>query len=284
MLATHRPHGHARSAPEYGIRFPTDVDARDQDAEFCEVFAQNAWTRIRLHDYHEIYRRPGLYEQLFYRVLKCDSPRRVVGLLGSVLEERRVPSINLSVIDVGAGNGLVGEELRRLGVGNVIGVDILPEAAEAARRDRAGIYDDYLVADLTALEEHESDSLTAFNPNCLIVVAALGFGDIPTPAFATAYNAIADDGWLAFNIRDQFLSVGDASGFATLMHRMNEQGLIRVEATQRYTHRLNIRGEPIEYVAIVARKLAPLPESWYRSTDERVSRHLKPSRGTAVLA
>lgn len=167
MPSTHRPYGPGRSVPEYGIRFPTDVDANDQDSEFCEIFSHNTWTRIRLHDYHEIYRRPGLYEQLFYRVLKCDSPRRVVGLLGQVLEERGVPSVSLSVIDVGAGNGLVGEELRKLGVGHVVGVDILLEAADAARRDRAGVYDDYLVADLTALDEHESDLLTAFSPNCL---------------------------------------------------------------------------------------------------------------------
>ena len=40
----------------------------------------------------------------------------------------------LRVLDVGAGNGMVGEELDRMGAKHIVGVDIIPEAAEAAQR------------------------------------------------------------------------------------------------------------------------------------------------------
>ena len=55
-----------------------------QDAEWCEIRENGRWRRLRFHDYHEIYERPGLYEYLFYELLECQSPRRVVGLLGEV--------------------------------------------------------------------------------------------------------------------------------------------------------------------------------------------------------
>ena len=55
----------------------------------------------------------------------------------------------LRVLDVGAGNGMVGEELDRMGARHIVGVDIIPEAKEAAERDRPGVYDDYFVVDLT---------------------------------------------------------------------------------------------------------------------------------------
>jgi len=42
--------------------------------------------QIRFHDYAEIYAWRGLYEQLFYDELKCDSPRTVCGLLAEQLE------------------------------------------------------------------------------------------------------------------------------------------------------------------------------------------------------
>ena len=35
------------------------------------------------------------------------------------------------------------------GVGTVVGVDILDEAANATERDRPDVYDDYVVVDLT---------------------------------------------------------------------------------------------------------------------------------------
>lgn len=244
---------------KYLLRFPELPKEADQDAELCEIHLDGAWQRLRLHDYATIFSLPGLYEQLFYDVLQCSSPKEVVSLLASVMRRRHLTATQMSAIDVGAGNGMVAEELHRLGISHIAGIDILPEAADATKRDRPQIYDDYVVADLNALAPTERARLLAFQPNILTTVAALGFGDIPTQAFANAFNLLATPALLAFNIRDAFLDKNDASGFAKLIRVMTDEGYILQEASKRYVHRLSVRGKPIEYVAVVARKLKDLP-------------------------
>ena len=64
---------------------------------------------------------------------ECRSPAEVVGLLGRQLEADGVDPEELSVLDVGAGNGIVGEELRALGVSGLVGVDILPGGRRGRR-------------------------------------------------------------------------------------------------------------------------------------------------------
>jgi predicted TPR repeat methyltransferase len=98
------------------------------------------------------------------------------------------------VLDVGAGNGMVGEKLTEIGVGSVLGLDIIPEAMVATERDRPGIYDKYYVEDLTRMPGAVYREIENCSPNCLTIVAALGFDDIPPPAFAEAFNLISDEG------------------------------------------------------------------------------------------
>ena len=248
-----------RSAAPYQIRFPSRGDSGlDQDEEWCVVtLADGTEERMRFHDYHEIYPHPGLYEQIFHERLACSSPEIVVGLLGRQLKANGVDARELSVLDLGAGNGMVGEELKGIGAGTVVGVDIIKEAAEAAERDRSGVYDDYFVEDFTDLPDATVEQLRSHNLNALACVAALGFGDIPPLAFATAYDLVGPDGWLAFNIRDEFLEAG-RGGFARLIHSMYRDRWIEPLDSERYVHRLSsVDGKPLHYVAMVARKLGP---------------------------
>lgn len=214
--------------------------------------------RIRFHDYHEIYTVPGLYEQLFYDELKCDSPRTIAGLLGEQLDDT---SADLRVLDVGAGNGMVGEELDRMGAKHIVGVDIIEEAAEAAKRDRPGIYDDYVVVDLTDVPPATHAELSEHRFNCLTTVAALGFGDIPPEAFTEAYNLVEDGGLIAFNIKEKFVEDGDRSGFEELISQSLENGTMDLQAERRYRHRLSVAGDPLYYMAMVARKRADIADS-----------------------
>jgi hypothetical protein len=228
--------------------------APDQDREWCTVVLDGETRRIRFHDYGEIFSIPGLYEELFHVHLKCQSPAVVAELLGRELREADVDPATLRGIDVGAGNGMVGEELADLGVEELVGIDLLPEAAAAAERDRPGLYDDYLVCDLTDLTRREERRLAAARPNLLTVIAALGFGDIPCEAFVTAFDAVADGGWIAFNIKADFLEAADRSGFAELVTGMLADGVLEERARVRYEHRRSIGGDPLEYVAIVGVK------------------------------
>lgn len=242
----------------FPIRFPRQTEL-GQDQEWCEAEIDGEWRRIRFHDYQDVYRVPGLYETIFYRTLRCNSPSKVIELLEEVLTERSFPPEDLNVLDLGSGNGIVGEMLQTLGTRNIVGVDIIPEAKEAAERDRPWVYNDYLVADMTTLGDDEMNLLQKQEFNALTTVAALGFGDIPPEAFRTAYNLVSNAGWVAFNIKEDFLKDSDASGFAGLIQRMTRKGIIQLEMYKRYCHRLSVTGEPLHYIAVIGQKLKDMP-------------------------
>jgi predicted TPR repeat methyltransferase len=240
--------------PTFEITFAdTNADA-DQDGETCEVVIDGAKRTIRFHDYDEIYRVPGLYEQLFYEVLDCKSPEVVCDLLREQLEEGNHDPAALSVLDLGAGNGMVGERLKELGAGTIVGVDILPEAAEATERDRPGVYTEYVVGDLTDPSPEVADSLGSYSFGVMTTVAALGFGDIPPAAFGYAYDLLIPGAWLAFCIKEDFLDDDEPTGFSKLIRDLIDEGQLDVFAQRRYRHRLSAQGEPLHYVAMVGRK------------------------------
>jgi len=239
----------------FEIRFPQrDGPELEQDEEWCEVRLAGQRRRIRFHDYSEIYAWRGLYEQLFYDELKCDSPRTVCALLAEQLDHEGLDPGDLRVFDVGAGNGMVGEHLRKMGAGSVVGVDIIEAAAEATERDRPGAYADYLVLDLTDIPAAALEDLRDWRFNCMTTVAALGFGDIPPDAFAAAFNLVEDGGHVAFNIKEDFMTHTDESGFSALIVDALASGALVLERDRRYRHRLSVTGEPLPYVAMVAEK------------------------------
>ncbi len=248
-------------------RLPKNTDGLDQDEEYCEIHADGRWERLRFHDYDRIYDIPGLYEALFYETLACTSPERVSELLCDVLRDHDLAPEDLRVFDVGAGNGMVGEELRDRGVEHIVGTDIIPEARDATCRDREGVYDDYLVADLTDLPESDEKKLRQQHLNCVTTVAALGFGDIPSKAFITSLDVIDTPGWVAFNIKEHFLYEADSTGFAKLIDDLRRAKVLRIEAFRRYRHRLSASGKPLHYVAMVARKLRDLPDEYHDESD-----------------
>jgi predicted TPR repeat methyltransferase len=240
--------------PTFELTFPKDNADADQDAEACEVVLDGERRRIRFHDYDEIYRIPGLYEHLFYEVLECQSPETVCGLLREQLEEGGFDPADTTVLDLGAGNGMVGECLTDMGCGTVVGVDILPEAAEATARDRPGAYAEYVVGDLTDPSPEVREALGRHRFGIMTTVAALGFGDVPPEAFAYAFEHLVPGGWLAFCIKEGFLDDAEPSGFSRLIGELIDDGTLEVFAERRYRHRLSAQGEPLHYVAMIARK------------------------------
>jgi SAM-dependent methyltransferase len=249
------------------VEFPGD-EALDQDHEWCRVTVDGRTRDIRFHDYHEIYAVPGLYEFLFYERLRCCSPEVVRGLLEEELESEDADPAALRVLDLGAGNGMVGEELADLGVGSITGIDLIPEAAAAADRDRPGVYDEYFVLDLTELTEDDRSKLRARRLNALVTVAALGFGDIPPRAFAEAFNLVSDGGWVAFNIKEHFLDDADSSGFSRLIDKLLETGILEQRAEKVYCHRLSTAGEPLDYVAVIGVKRSGIPAQLVEQAEQ----------------
>ncbi len=91
------------------------VDKADQGKEKIIVTYKGETRELLTHDYGEIYKIPGLYENLFYDTLACQSPKVVCGLLEKAMNGSKSDSKQDVALDVGAGNGMVGEELAKIG-------------------------------------------------------------------------------------------------------------------------------------------------------------------------
>ena len=142
------------------IQFPKDeLSNFNQDEAYFYLQGSGGKRKIRFHDYDEIYQVPGLYEQIFYDRLKCASPNKVASILESAVKQYQDNFSELRILDLGAGNGMMGEELKKHGVSRLIGVDIIPEAYDATVRDRPGIYDAYYVEDFTKLEDDTKEEI-----------------------------------------------------------------------------------------------------------------------------
>lgn len=289
------------------VRFPQQDKDVVQDAEYCEV-VQGAGEviRVRFHDYAQVFNVPGLYDRLFGgpdSMTKCISPQVLVGLLGEHLHHvcasatvsaagseagtahhdgipQPTPA-RLHVLDFGAGNGMMAEEIRGLFGGcrarsftaSIVGFDILAEAKLAAERDRPGVYDEYIVADIIRYVDRSLKTPEYDQPNIgggfdvLVSASALMFGDAPAQAFKAAVSLTRNGGLVLFNLNERFF---DVKGFV-VRHEAPQNGTERVEssrlvsnalweaglrilATKRYCHRLSVTGKELYYVAVVALK------------------------------
>jgi predicted TPR repeat methyltransferase len=208
-----------------------------------------------------------LYEQIFYDRLKCVSPSKVASILYSAIKQSTDNFSELRVLDLGAGNGMMGEELKKNGVSRLIGVDIISEAYEATLRDRPGLYDAYYIEDFCNLEPDIREEISLWHLDCMVTVAALGFGDIPTKAFIEAFNIIKYEGWVAFNIKETFLDKSDETGFSRMIRELIFSKFLDIYHIERYRHRYSMEGEPLYYFAIAGRKNADVSNEFLNSNN-----------------
>lgn len=248
------------------VQFPkNELSDSDQDESYFYLHGTSKKRKIKFHDYDEIYQVPGLYEQIFYDRLKCISPSKITAILESSIKQSQDNFTELRVLDLGAGNGMMGEELKKHGISRLVGVDIIPEAYDALIRDRPGIYDAYYVEDFCALSGEKKEEIESWQCDCMVTVAALGFGDIPTKAFVNAFNIISNEGWVAFNIKDTFLDTSDETGFSKLIRELIFSKYLDVYHIERYRHRLSADGEPLHYFAVAGRKKAAISSEFLES-------------------
>jgi len=246
---------------KHRIQFPKNHNfdlAQDESYFYLKETGEPA-RKIHFHDYHEIYRIQGLYEQLFYDRLKCSSPRKVASILQSTMDQSRRNLSELRVLDLGAGNGMMGEELKKQGISRLVGVDIINEAYEAMIRDRPDVYDAYYVNDFTNLDSDKEEEISSWRLDCMTVVAALGFGDIPPKAFINAFNIIEKTGWVVFNIKETFMDQSDKTGFSRLIRELIFSEYLHIYHIERYQHRLSTEGLPLYYYAVAGLKNNDVP-------------------------
>lgn len=254
------------------VEFPDVGDTLSQDKEYCTVTMDGISKVVRFHDYHEIYAIPGLYERIFYQELECCSPKVVCNLLKDELENDGILPSELKVFELGAGNGMVGEELHQMGVSQIVGSDIIMEAKIAAFRDRPEVYTDYFTVDLTDIPNDVEEQIKKFPYNAMVSVAALGFDDIPPQAYATGFNLVKNGGWIAFNIKNDFVNdKADAIGFKRMLQRMQQDGIFEVCAKKEYQHRLSITQDPLPYYAFVGRKRGDISNAIIKEASQKPS-------------
>ncbi len=168
---------------------------------------------------------------------------------------------DLVVLEVGAGSGMVGKALADLGVKSIVGIDIVPEAAEAAKREYPGVYENYYIENLIDLSETTQEALTSRGFNCIVCGSALGFNHIPAQAWAKAFNAIAPNSWVAFNVQKKRWEDEGETSFLGWHPWVGEKEIFEMTETHEYQHRFYLDGRPLYYVAIIGKKLGNISQS-----------------------
>lgn len=233
-----------------------DAPGRDPDDEaFTVRFASGRKERIGLHDYDRMYAIAGLYEEVVQRRLECASPAKLAEVLLRVAElEGRAPHL-LRVLDIGAGNGLVGEELRARGVQVLVGTDSARRARDAASRDRPGLYASYVVADANGQPAELGTLVRELGLNCIVCAGALGFEHIEAHSLAELWELLPPGAMMALTVHEQLAQPGASDIGDELALLRAGAGGTEIVVTERFVHRLSVGGEPIHYLAIGARKL-----------------------------
>ena len=241
-----------------------DSDANAKQSDECVIVHQGDSTKtLWLHDYNEIYKVPGLYEQIFIDLFKGVSHSYIPSILIDQAKKHNKQARDLSVLDFGAGPGIVGDELHKHGTTKIFGIDISQEAKNATLRDRPGIYQEYWVDDLANPNPETVQAMTAAAFNCLICVSSLNV--TPTAAWRNIFNAVETGGLIALNIREGALHKNPAkvfhSGSNRLIKHLIDEGILDVKVKEIYRHRVATSGKPIEYVAIVGKKIGDISEA-----------------------
>ncbi|MEU2622375.1 class I SAM-dependent methyltransferase [Streptomyces sp. NPDC007157] len=219
------------------------------DGEYIELSEHET---VHLHEYTRIYAVPGLYEHVVQERLRCRSPQVAAeGFVRAAASLGLEPG-SMTVLDVGAGTGLVGELVRRAGVARVVGVDALPAAREASLRDRPGVYADYVVGDFQ-LGDGLRAALRPYAFGGLVSAGAFG-GTHATPrALVNALAVLPPGAPVAFTIDERWMDEADQDGFGAAVERLVAGGdLVLLERT-RFQHRVTTTGEPIFYQLVVGR-------------------------------
>jgi SAM-dependent methyltransferase len=248
--------GHAST----GLRIELDeTPGRGQEEEsFVLTRDDGSSERIVLHDYPRVYAVPGLYEEVVQNRLGCASPQVLAETLADAVAAAGASTAGLRVLDVGAGNGVVGEELAARGVRTLVGSDNIPEARDAAVRDRPGLYADYLVGDIADLPAAPR-VVREHGLNALVCAGALGLGHISAASFDRLWAAFPPGSWFAVTIGEALAEPGGSDFGDYLDDLARDPARGEIVHRERFRHRLTMAGAELYYLAIVARK-ASIPE------------------------
>ena len=239
---------------EYTVTLENGPDRDPAEEAFTVTFASGRTQRIGLHDYDRMYAIAGLYEEVVHRLLRCASPAKLADVLLRVAElEGRSPHL-LRVLDLGAGNGLVGVQLRERGVVVLAGTDSARRAREAANRDHPGLYASYVLADANGQPAELGSLVRELGINCIVCAGALGFEHIEAQSFTELWDLLPPGAMFSLTVHEQLAEPGASDIGDELALLRAGHGGTEIVVSERFRHRVSVTGEPIYYLAIGARK------------------------------
>ncbi|HEY2638153.1 MAG TPA: hypothetical protein VGI54_12225 [Solirubrobacteraceae bacterium] len=227
---------------DYEVELNTTPGRRQDEEALTVRFADGQAETMRLHEYERVYAIPGLYEEVVQRRLECASPARLAEGVVAAAAAAGQDAADLRAFDLGAGNGVVGEELAARGVSALVGSDNIAAARDAARRDRPELYPDYLVGEL-----EDWDTLGRLvadrRLNVLTTAGALGLGHIPAGS------------WLGITVAEHLANPGDGDIGDWLARMAAGEGGTEILGREPFRHRLTMAGDPITYLVVVGRRV-----------------------------
>ena len=238
----------------YDIRFQSPETNRQSD-EFFSAEIDGQRTYFNIHDYATLYRVPWLYDAALYHTLACRTPTEMSDAIADVWSSAKIDPAGLRVLELGAGSGAFGHELRHtLKVGHLEAIDISPEACVAAERDRAGLYNRYHVDDLTNLRAETEAAFQEAQFNVVAVASATGWGNhIPLAGFQKGFDILPADGWFIFHVKPHDPDPECIELCQWIDELISSEHLKQVYRGSHF-HRRSANGTDIFYDVIIGRK------------------------------
>ena len=179
---------------------------------------------------HRLRRIRICHRYIVHDQLACDSPRILVQFLKEHIASLTLSSDligPLNILDVAAGNGIVGAELRQQltdkpGIRRLIGTDLLESARSAALRDRPDVYDDYVAADLT--QPHGSGLPSSSDVVTICAALGPGQGDLPLEAVDGAITLLREGGLLTLTVNAGGQRAGTSLRWQSFLASVNGRG------------------------------------------------------------
>lgn len=209
---------------------------------FKLIFSDGKEQVIKSWDYSTIYSFPYLYRKLYCDLLnyKCFEA------LGSLLFKHVSQTTEvLRVLDVACGSGLMGAFLKKnspIKIEALVGVDILPEAITALKRDYPEIYDNAFVVKNNV----DLEPISNLSFNCLVISG--GASHIKLEEIIEYIECINENGYVVFN-----LLIEDESGRRVDILRWLNKNLSFCES-EIYNHRKLVNGNIVRHEAFLFRK------------------------------
>jgi len=187
----------------YDIQLKSEEGSVAQSDEIFTAQIDGNTVEFSMHDYRSMYRVPWLYDSMIFDKLNCQTPYNLADRVKKYIDENWTNGETLRILEIGAGSGAFGEALKDRNIGDIIwGLDIIEEAKLAADRDRPGVYDNFLVADLCTLGDEIEHEVSQLSPNCVAVASATGWGNhIPVAGFENAFRLLGPNGLFVFHVK-----------------------------------------------------------------------------------